>query len=244
MTTALISDIHANLVALDTVLADIATHDVDRIICLGDVASAGPQPAAVIDRLIEYNITSVQGNADAWMLNPPRSDTQSRNGLIDRWCAEQLDTHQRDYLTTMPRVSWIEFAPGHRMFAFHGSPTNNRESLLPTTPRDTLHEWLSGYTEAKVFACGHTHTQYVGMFGAAYIVNPGSVGLPRVMGESRGVKPPYAEYALLDFGDDQTNIIMRRVKLDVDAIREAAVASRMPYAEWWGSDWASEDTSP
>ena len=48
MRIAIISDIHGNLVALDAVLDDIARARVDRIVCLGDVAAFGPQPAEVV----------------------------------------------------------------------------------------------------------------------------------------------------------------------------------------------------
>src|SRR6266545_4455606 len=85
---ALISDIHGNGVALDTVLADLARHDVEQIVCLGDVAAGGPQPNEVIARLRELGCQAVRGNADGWLLDglpAGRSEETRRLGEVVGW---------------------------------------------------------------------------------------------------------------------------------------------------------------
>ncbi len=67
MRIGIIADVHANLAALDAVLAALAAEPADRIVCLGDVA-VGPQPREVVARLRELNGPIVMGNADAWLL--------------------------------------------------------------------------------------------------------------------------------------------------------------------------------
>ena len=65
---AIISDIHGNLPALEAALAEIAAEGIERIICLGDVATLGPQPRAVIARLRALGCPVVMGNTDAILL--------------------------------------------------------------------------------------------------------------------------------------------------------------------------------
>ncbi|MCB0291188.1 MAG: metallophosphoesterase, partial [Calditrichaeota bacterium] len=69
MKIALISDIHGNLTALEAVLADIRRRGADRIICLGDLATLGPQPREVIARLRELDCPGIMGNHDAALLH-------------------------------------------------------------------------------------------------------------------------------------------------------------------------------
>jgi predicted phosphodiesterase len=70
-----ISDIHGNLFALDAVLADLEHHDVDRIVCLGDICF-GPQAHECLARVKELGCPVVLGNWDSWSIDgfPPRDD--------------------------------------------------------------------------------------------------------------------------------------------------------------------------
>ena len=83
MRLALISDIHGNNVALEAVLTAISTRAIAQVICLGDVASTGPQPYEVIKRLREMSCPVVMGNMDAWLLQPePKEQPDLRR---QRW---------------------------------------------------------------------------------------------------------------------------------------------------------------
>ena len=70
MRVALISDIHGHLFALDAVLADIQHQNVQMIICLGDMATIGPHPREVIDKLCKIGCKCIRGNHDAVILDP------------------------------------------------------------------------------------------------------------------------------------------------------------------------------
>ncbi len=70
MRIALISDIHANEVALGAVLDDIERTGVDRVVCLGDVATLGPRPESVLDRIRQMDCPCIMGNHDAFLLDP------------------------------------------------------------------------------------------------------------------------------------------------------------------------------
>ena len=68
MRIALVADVPGNAVALDVVLARLDTEQPDHIVCLGDVATPGPDPIGVIGRLRALNCSVVMGNWDEWLL--------------------------------------------------------------------------------------------------------------------------------------------------------------------------------
>jgi predicted phosphodiesterase len=96
MRVGLIADIHGNLVALDAVQADLERAQVDHVVCLGDVASYGPQPRQTVERLHSLGYPTIMGNADDELFNLPSetpTDDNARVTLdIARWCAAQLSS--------------------------------------------------------------------------------------------------------------------------------------------------------
>ena len=68
MRVALFSDVHGNAVAFDVFLADLDRQDVDRVVCLGDHAQGGPQPAECLERLRDLECPAVMGNSDDFLL--------------------------------------------------------------------------------------------------------------------------------------------------------------------------------
>src|SRR5882724_189823 len=99
MRIGLIADIHGNLLALETVLDELAREGVNELICLGDVASLGPQPAEVLARLRALGCPVVMGNTDAWLLTPPAGDAAEEEDRsmyrLNAWCAAQLSSRDR-----------------------------------------------------------------------------------------------------------------------------------------------------
>ena len=229
---ALISDIHGNGVALDTVLADVAAHEVDEIVCLGDIAAGGPQPRQVLRRLRELGCRTVRGNADGWLLDglpAGRSEATRRLAETVAWARAQLGDEELAYLAGQPAS--VRFGvDGLELFCCHGSPRSDLEPLLATTG-DTALDELFVEAGARVLAAGHTHLQLLRPHGDSLLVNPGSVGLP--LGATTSSTPPLpnvAEYALLTVSDGQVEVAFRRLPTDVDALRAASAA--MPRATW------------
>src|SRR6516165_1100598 len=102
MRMALLSDSHGNLVALETVLQELAQEPIDQIVWLGDGAALGPQPHEALDRLRRLDSPVVLGNTDAWLLLPAGAKTSDSEILraSTAWCAEQLTPEDRSYLHT------------------------------------------------------------------------------------------------------------------------------------------------
>ena len=213
MRRALISDIHGNLEALEVVLADIRTQNIDEIFCLGDIIGYGPNPRECIDHVMEHGKVTLLGNHDQGALFDP----DGFNIVAERaifWTREQLESpHDRannekrwEFLGELPRT--------HRQGPFlfvHGSPRNPLSEYI--FPEDIYNhrkmERLFQLVERYCFQ-GHTHVPGVFTEGFQFyapeeidfqytlgegkvMVNVGSVGQPRD-------GDPRACYAILEDG--------------------------------------------
>jgi len=219
---AAIYDIHGNIAALDSVLADIMRNNVDAVIVGGDVAW-GPFPRETVERLeqlLPSDVAFVRGNADR--------EVAQRAGVADgldevvaainEWCADQLDDRQRSWLAELPEIASIYIdGIGETVFC-HGSPRSDEEILTVATPLRRLKDSLHG-VDAPLVVCGHTHMQFDLRVDDKRLINAGSVGLP-YEGE------PGAYWTLL--GPD---VELRRSSYDVESALDAMALSGCPHVE-------------
>ena len=244
MRIALIADIHGNTVALDAVLASLQADPPDRIVCLGDIATGGPDPAGAIDRLIDIDAVTVQGNTDAgavnmpdWWRNPASiglPDDALPGMAITVWSAEQLGTDHRGYLDSLPATVTVGLGAAGSLLAFHGSPRSADDYITPTTPPEDLDEMFAGHDEQWLIG-GHTHVPLVRRYGTQTIANPGSVGLPFAdYGYAGGVAVlAHAAYGMLAVTGDRVRFELRQVSVDLVRLRRHVEQSEMPHGDWW-----------
>lgn len=242
MRIAVFSDIHANRVALEAVLHDLGRRSIDRFVCLGDVAATGPHPRESLAFLMELGCPVVMGNADAWMLDPrPPAESDEfmqKITAIDRWCLEQLSPAELDFIRSFQPTITISLEDGADLLCFHGSPRNNTDIVRANTPDEDLIDLLAG-AQAMILAGGHTHTQMLRRFKESMLVNPGSVGYAYEISSSDG-KPhrvPWAEFAIIDREGGRLAVSFHRTPFDTGAVRQAALESGMPHAEWYAGGW-------
>lgn len=244
MRIALISDIHGNSTALEAVLNQISAQGVKELICLGDVAATGPQPREVIWRLQDLGCPVVNGNMDAWLLEPEleaQPDLRAqRLQDIDVWCAEQLAPSDSAYLRSFQPNIEYPLPDGKTLLCYHGSPRSFSERILPTTPDDEVEQALGG-ARHDFMAGGHTHIQMFRRFRDMLLINPGSVGLAidRVSSKKDARRPSWAEYALLDYDEASLHVELHRVAFNLQAHIQALKDSGMPHADWWAEQWTS-----
>ncbi len=246
MRIALLADIHGNLVALETVLREVAQESVDRIICLGDVAALGPQPHEVIARLRSLQCPVILGNTDAWLLAGPEDKTSESATLraITSWCAEQLTTEDRSYIGTFSPLLELPLDEGRTLLCYHGSPRSFDDVIASITPDALVKEMLSGFA-ATMMVGGHTHIQMIRRYEDSYLVNVGSIGLPGVnagspeLPDNRHVH--WAEYGVLSVESSRLSIDLRRIPLDMTAVLKAGRDSGMPHVEWWMQKWETPE---
>lgn len=190
---AIISDIHANLAALQAVLADIDSKGADEILCLGDIVGYNGQPNECLDVLRERGIVNILGNHDSYVTTD-QNCTRSRvvAGIIDDHLT-MISDKNRDWL----RGSVERVTRGDMLF-HHGGPD------------DPVDQYIYEVDEAlfppgvRMLFVGHTHVQALLRFGDKVFCNPGSVGQPRD-------GDPRAAYATIDDGQ----VTLHRVDYDV-----------------------------
>jgi putative phosphoesterase len=232
MRIALISDIHGNLLALERTLADARSTGVDRVACLGDVATLGPRPSEVLRTLRDLGCPCILGNHDEFLLDAALVERYTKAPVIVdaiAWCRARLSDEDVAFVRSFRRSLDIPLAGSRRLHLFHGSPRSNVEDVLSTTTEDDLERLLDG-CEADVMAGGHTHLQMLRQHRGRWLVNPGSVGMPfrRYVAGARPEIMPYAEYAVVDDRGPALGVELRRVPLERAALREEARAWPAP----------------
>lgn len=239
MRIAFISDIHGNLQSLELVLSDMEQENVEQTICLGDVASLGPQPREVIARLKELHIPNVMGNHDNYLLNPHLTkDHHPWLRELEFWCLSQLAKEDLDFLGTFQPHLQLKLDNQTDILCYHGSPRSNEEFLHPDTSTGTFDEVFKGKA-AKFFIGGHTHVQMVSQHRGMTLLNPGSVGMPfeyPMRGESQHAFRR-AEYMIVNWANGKLTFELRRLSIDFDQLAETARACGMPDVEFWLETW-------
>lgn len=210
MRFGIISDIHANRIALDTVLE--AMPSVDRLVCAGDVIGYNPWPAECVEIVRERSIPCVQGNHDQAIDTPNeyRANEMAHAGLL--YAAERLTDDQREWLRMLPESR--TFADG-RVRMVHSHPTKRGRYVRP--PQFSSLEPHLG--DEEVLILGHTHIQHHEMVGGTLVVNPGSVGQPRD-------RDPRAAYAIIDL--DSGTVNEHRIDYDIDRVQEVIDTTDLP----------------
>ena len=236
MRYALISDIHANLPALDAVLADIdARGDADAIYHLGDLVGYAPWPNEVVARLRERAIPGVAGNYDSTVATDykhcgcryedPHQEELSHVSYT--WTRESVSIETKHLLGALPfRIDLRPLgghAAGPTIHLLHGNQTLNTVYVT----EDRSDEFLAkmgkgvGATEHDVVAFGHTHKPWQREVGGVLYVNTGSVGRPKD-------GDPRAGYVLLHVSSTEMHVEFRRVEYDVERAAVAIIESTLP----------------
>jgi diadenosine tetraphosphatase ApaH/serine/threonine PP2A family protein phosphatase len=229
MRIAVLSDIHANLPALDAVLADAG--QVDAVWHLGDVVGYGPDPDGVVNRLRELGAIGVRGNHDAAACGGPEIDwfnPDARRAM--EWTRAAIAPATLEWLSALPERLILDGCE-----LVHGSP---REPLWEyVTSHDVARDNLALLAE-PIGLHGHTHVPVawieeaggvelvrgragspLDLRGRRALLNPGSVGQPRDGN-------PAASYAILE--PEAGRISWHRVAYDFVSVQEAMRAAGLP----------------
>jgi putative phosphoesterase len=204
MRIGLISDIHANLAALEAVLDALC--DADQILCAGDIVGYYDQPNEVCSRLREIGAPTIRGNHDAYVTGALQPDPVRSLQYQNAWTRSVL---------TPENLAWLESLPVQRDLRFeeatvtlrHASPWDELTYLYPDSPRLNDLE----LRQDQILVMGHTHYPLAREIGGGMLINPGSVGQPRD-------RDPRASCALLKLPG--RNVSLRRVDYDFVAVQE------------------------
>ena len=199
MKIAVISDIHGNWQALESVIADYQLQGCKRVLCLGDLAMAGPEPNVVLDYIMNkaQNWTIIQGNTDKMIaeFDLKMYDKLGKefpvmaNALLDD--NNIIDKDKKVFLGLLPERKEL-MIEGVGVLMVHGSPRRNNEDILPNMKISEIQDMISG-ENADLILCGHTHIPCgYQTLSKQTVVNVGSVGRPMTGN-------PKANYAIIDF---------------------------------------------
>ncbi len=227
---AIISDIHGNLTALDAVLADIKTLEIEEIICLGDVVGYGPRPRECMERLAECDPILLGNHEEAVLDADAAAAFNDRARRAVEWTRKQLfeSVNGEDEETVLARRRRLEsFQRGIQEDGIqyvHASPRDPTREYI--TPRDAENPVKMANIFKKLkWVCfvGHTHmpgvftetgfTKPDDLLGNIYLLDPGEKALINVgsVGQPRD-RDPRACYAMFD-GD---SVRWRRVEYDIE----------------------------
>ncbi len=231
---ALISDVHANAVALEAVFADLAASNIERVACLGDTATLGPRPHRTLELLHERCEHFVLGNHDEYLLDAVLIEEHTRAPpVLDAvaWCRNELSPAEIHLVGDFTTGAQLELG-GVSIALFHGSPQSNNHDLLAETPEAELTGKLDG-TSAGILAGGHTHVQLIRQHQGRLLVNPGSVGLPfeRFVAGAEPRLLPFAEYAVVEVSRGTVSVSLRRVTVDAGRLLAEARAWDCAFRE-------------
>ena len=248
---ALLSDVHGNLPALETVLADIAALNPHAArFHLGDLVGYAPWPDEVVDLINSANVAGVCGNYDSTVAASYEhcgckyeSSRQEALSLLSfEWTCEHVSQTTRQRLRALPFRLDLRPHGGHRggpkLVLVHGAPTVN--TLYWTEDRDDAFcrrmVELLGAKAGDVVAFGHTHLPWTRRIDDVTLVNTGSVGRPKD-------GDPRAGYVLLELGEGTPVVEFRRVEYDVERTAQTIEKSALPdeLAHYLRSGGASLD---
>jgi len=251
---ALFSDIHGNIVALESVLADIETAGIEERYCLGDLVGYGPEPAAVVERVRSLGVPTIRGNYDDGIGDHRgecgcyyATDEARANGAASYAFTEAvLSDTDAAWLAALPGDLRLDVG-GIRVLLAHGSPRKINEYLLPDRT-DTQLARLADGAQADVVCVGHVHIPYHRSVAApdgrtVHYVSSGSVGKPKD-GDPRAAWVEVvigSREAVVAAATDDTAVgpvrkdaaawvgaVVHRVTYDVEAVAAAVIAKGLP----------------
>ena len=198
---AVISDVHANLEAFESVLAEAKGLD---ILCLGDLVDYGANPNEVVELVRRRGIKSVMGNHDWAALNGDTSMFNARAAMSSVWTRAHLTNQNLEFIRTLVPEFRTELE-GTAAYFTHGSPDDRLwEYVDPTTHHLLFGHYLSKL-EVGLVGLGHTHVPYVWKEDTGTVFNPGSVGQPRD-------GDPRASFAMVTTGSSGAEVEIVRVE--------------------------------
>jgi diadenosine tetraphosphatase ApaH/serine/threonine PP2A family protein phosphatase len=212
--TAILYDIHGNLVALEAVLDEAGQAGATSYLLGGDYATFGPWPVETVERLDGLEtVARIRGNVERWLRDEPEVPESARPFVTTAVSVarELLGADRVARLYGLPERAELD-----GMLVCHGSPLSDVESFAPKAQPDE--ERMLAGESGRTILFGHSHVQFRRAGPQeTLLVNPGSVGMP-LDGD------PRAAWAIYEHGE----IGFRRTAYDV----ERAAAQMRSYGEW------------
>jgi len=217
MKVAILADIHANIHALEAVLADCKDEAVEHFIVAGDLVGYYYWPQSVVQRLMrDVRITCIRGNHEDILAQTLKSDAAAQRyrqkyGSGFDVCRETLCDDEMQWLLRLPASAELTLGGVH-FSVHHGSPAATDEYIYPDAPAEVL---ARCHAARDFTVLGHTHYPFIHHLDGRVLLNPGSVGQPRDLGG-------HACYVLINLANRAVRF--KRIPFDVTHVVAAAQA--------------------
>jgi putative phosphoesterase len=229
---AIITDIHANLPALEAVLEAVERRGVAAVYCGGDLVGYGPHPNEVCAVIEERGVPTIYGNydyaigrdlEDCGCAYRDQHDRELGRRSIE-WTLAHTNERSKKFMRGLPFDLCFELGK-RRVRLVHGSPRKVNEYLFEEKPARTFERIAAG-ADCDVLVFGHTHRPWAREYGGVLFVNCGSVGKPKD-------GDPRAAFAVLELEGDRVVAEIERVDYDAEAVGREVAAAGLPgeYAD-------------
>ena len=229
MRFAIFGDIHGNLEALESVLADCASCEIDEYLCLGDMVGYGANPEDCVERIREIGALAVCGNHDHAVIGAQNLNffnAHARDAVL--WTSRNLTQKSKNWIRSL---SLAEHLPGFSIV--HGSLHSPELFNYVQTIRDADSNFRQ--MDKSVLFLGHSHypLAFFDTSPMTYtldpvipldlsiktVINAGSVGQPRD-------EDPRACYVVFD--SEAALVELRRVEYDIDTAAQKILNAGLP----------------
>lgn len=231
---AIVADVHGNLTAYQSVLADIQARGIQRIINLGDLVGKGPRGRACVELTREHCEATVRGNWEAYVLRPQPGNEPCA------WWHEEAGAEARDWLALLPGSIDLELG-GRVVRLFHASPVDEFTRVHANPSPEVFASMFTptdftgvGGPVADVVVYGDIHQAYQLTDAGRILANTGSAGNP--------LDGPVPSYLILEAGRTlEDPLALQHVRVPYDAQAEIALAEDlgMPEARPWQIELAT-----
>ncbi len=236
MRYALISDVHANLPALEAVLGDIdEAEGIASTYHVGDLVGYGPWPNETVALLHEHGIHGVAGNYDSTVATGYKhcgckyedAEQERLSRVSFEWTKANTSNATKHLLAALPFRLDVRPPGGHAtgptLALVHGTPVLNTVYWTEDRPDDFCRKMaaIAGLAPGDVIAFGHTHKPWHRQVDGIHFVNTGSVGRPKE-------RDPRACYVTVGFGSGEPLIEFVRVDYDVERAARGIIEAGLP----------------
>ncbi len=231
MKYALLSDIHGNLEALQAVLRDIESNQVEKIHCLGDVIGYGADPVACLDLVQQHCEVKLMGNHEFAAIGLSSTEHYNEAAQVaTEWTRKQLTDHELDIINGFEIKHTIA-----DVLLVHSSPYDPERWHYILTPASAAQAFAN--FDERICFFGHSHLPQIYMEQedglprclvghdfmpddeGRYLINVGSVGQPRD-------EDPRACYTIFD--TEEGEVTYHRVEYDIERTQSKMAQASMP----------------
>lgn len=231
MKLGIITDVHNNLIALETALKYFAQQNCEKIICCGDIIGIGPYPEETVQRMMMVpNLVAVKGNHDGYFVDGmpaevPNAEEMDHGEMEHhKWEHSLLSESSARFLKSLPMQA--RFSVGNYEIAvmhYCMDEAGHYAKYVPN-PQDADVEKMTAGIRGDIILVGHDHSKTIRKVGNRWYINVGSLGCP-------GRDGNIARAGVLTIEEDKVEMEAVELPYDVDAVLRKIEELNYPDAE-------------